>query len=67
MAFESMEDWRMGKKIHNLGEIVAMFRHVQVLTAQGRPVAEVFRSIGVTEVGDYRWRSEFAGLKGDQV
>ena len=31
-------------------------------TAQGGPVAEVIRSIGVTEVTYYRWRSEYGGL-----
>lgn len=35
--------------------------------AQGRPVAEAIRSIGVTEVTYYRRRSEYGGLKGDQV
>ena len=38
-----------------------------MLTAQGRSVAEAIRSIGVTEVTYYRWRSEYGGLKGDQV
>jgi transposase-like protein len=42
-------------------------RQVEVLTAQGRPVAEAVRSIGVTEVTYYRWRQEYGGLKGDQV
>jgi putative transposase len=40
---------------------------VEVLTAQGKPVAEAIRSIGVTEVTYYRWRNEYGGLKGDQV
>ena len=38
-----------------------------LLIALGRPVAEAVRSIGVTEVTYYRWRSEYGGLKGDQV
>jgi len=42
-------------------------RQVDVLTAQGRPVAEVVRAIGVTEAKHYRWRSEYGDLKGDQV
>jgi len=37
------------------------------LSAQGQSVAEAIRSIGVTEVTYYRWRSEYGGLKGDQV
>jgi len=47
--------------------IVAKLRQVDVLLAQGRPVAEAVRSIGVTEVTYYRWRQEYGGLKGDQV
>ena len=57
----------MPRKRHAPGEIVAKLRQVEVLTAQGRPVAEAIRSIGVTEVTFYRWRTEYGGLKGDQV
>jgi putative transposase len=42
-------------------------RQVDVLTAQGRTVAEAIRQIGVTEVTYYRWRNEYGGLKSDQV
>ncbi len=57
----------MARKRHKAEEIVAKLRQVEVLTAQGRPVAEAVRSIGVTEVTYYRWRLEYGGLKGDQV
>ena len=57
----------MPRKRHSAEEIVTKLRQVDVLSAQGRPVAEAIRSIGVTEVTDYRWRSEYGGLKGDQV
>ena len=57
----------MPRKKHKAEEIVAKLRQVDVLTAQGRPVADAVRSIGVTEVTYYRWRSEYGGLKGDQV
>ena len=57
----------MPRKRHRAEEIVTKLRQVEVLTAQGRPVAEAIRSIGVTEVTYYRWRSEYGGLKGDQV
>ena len=55
------------RKRHKAEEIVAKLRQVEVLTSQGQPVAEAVRSIGVTEVTYYRWRSEYGGLKGDQV
>ena len=57
----------MARKRHTAEAIVAKLRQVEVLTAQGRTVAEAIRSIGVTEVTFYRWRQEYGGLKGDQV
>ena len=57
----------MGNKRHTAEEIVAKLQQVDVLTAQGRPVAEAVRSIGITEVTYYCWRSEYGGLKSDQV
>ena len=57
----------MVRKRHTAEAIVAKLRQVEVLTAQGRSVAEAIRSIGVTEVTYYRWRNEYGGLKGDQV
>jgi transposase-like protein len=62
----TMED-TMARKRHTAEEIVAKLRQVDVLMAQGRPVADAVRSIGVTEVTYYRWRNEYGGLKGDQV
>ena len=57
----------MARKRHTAEEIVAKLRQVEVLMAQGRPVADAVRAIGVTEVTYYRWRNEYGGLKGDQV
>ena len=57
----------MSRKRPTPEEIVTKLRPVEVLTAQGRSVAEAIRSIGVTEVTYYRWRKEYGGLKGDQV
>ena len=57
----------MASKHHKPEEIVAKLRQVEVLVGQGKPVADAVRSIGVTEATYYRWRSEFGGLKLDQV
>ena len=57
----------MPRKRHTAEEIVAKLRQVDVLTSQGRSVADAVRAIGVSEVTYYRWRSEYGGLKGDQV
>ena len=57
----------MPKKRHKPEEIVVKLRQVDVLTAQGKSVADAIRSIGVTEVTYYRWKQEYGGLKSDQV
>ena len=48
-------------------QTIAKPRQVEVLTGQGKSVAEAVRAIGVTEPTYYRWRSEYGGLKLDQV
>ena len=57
----------MPRKRHKPEEIVAKLRQVEVLVGQGKSMAEAVRSIGVTEPSYYRWRSEYGGLKVDQV
>jgi transposase-like protein len=57
----------MGRKHHKPEEIVGKLRQVEVLTAQGKPVIEAVRAIGVTEATYYRWRAAYGGLKLDQV
>ena len=57
----------MARKRHKPEEIVAKLRQVDVLTSQGRSVAEAVRTIGVTEVTYYRWRQEYGGLKSGQL
>src|ERR1041384_94471 len=67
MARESRRRITMGKKRHTPPEIVAKLGPVDVLVAQGTPVADAIRAIAVTEVTYYRWRQEYGGLKSDQV
>lgn len=55
------------KKAHTAEEIVAKLRQAEVLVGQGKTVADAVRAIGVTEPTYYRWRTEFGGLKLDQV
>jgi putative transposase len=57
----------MGKKRHTPEEIVSKLRQGDVLVAQGTPVADAIRAIGVTEVTSDRWRQEYGGLKSDQI
>jgi putative transposase len=70
LRLKSLEAYMSGidSELKNLtASMVMLARQVEVMTAQGRPVVEAIRSIGVTEVTYYRLRSEYGGLKGDQV
>src|SRR5215208_7048703 len=51
MAHGSRRRITMRRKRHTPEEIVSKLRQVDVLVAQGTPVAEAIRAIGVTEVG----------------
>ena len=57
----------MPRKHDKPEEIVARLRQVDVLTSQGKSVADAIRAIGVAEVTCYRWRQEYGGLRSDQV
>lgn len=57
----------MGRKHHRPEEIVAKLRQVEVMTGQGRSVAESVRMIEVSEQTYFRWRAEYGGMKTDQL
>ena len=57
----------MPTKRHTPEEIVSKLRQVDVMVAQGQPIATAVKKIGVTEQSYYRWRNEYGGLKLDQV
>lgn len=60
-------DGTMARKRHKPEEIVAKLRQVDVLTGQGKSIAEAVRTIAVTETTYFRWRAEYGGMKSDQV
>lgn len=57
----------MARKRHKPEEIIAKLRQVDVLTGQGRSIAEAVKTIAVTETTYFRWRLEYGGMKSDQV
>ena len=60
-------DGTMARKHHKPEEIVAKLRQVDVLTGQGKSIAEAVKTIAVTETTYFRWRAEYGGMKHDQV
>ena len=55
------------KKRYTAEQIIGLLRQTEVELAQGRSVGEICRGLGVSEASYYRWRSEYGGLKLDQV
>ena len=55
------------KKRYTAEQIIGLLRQAEVELAQGRSVGEICRGLEVSEASYYRWRSEYGGLKLDQV
>ena len=57
----------MARKRYKVEQIITMLREADVLSAQGKTVAEITRKLGVTTVTYYRWRKEYGGMEVDQA
>jgi transposase-like protein len=57
----------MARKKHTPEQIIGKLREIEVGLAVGRSVAEMCRSIAVSEQTYYRWRAEYGGVKLDQA
>ena len=57
----------MSKKRNRPEEIIGKLRDADVLISQGKKVVEVIKSLGVTDVTDYRWRQEYGGMSVPQA
>lgn len=52
---------------HTVEQILSKLREAEVALSKGQPVAQVCRTLSITEQTYYRWRNEYGGLKVDQV
>lgn len=57
----------MPRKKHSVEQVIHKLREAEVQLSQGRSVAEVCRSLGITEQTYYRWRKEYGGLRMEQA
>jgi hypothetical protein len=57
----------MPTKHHKPEQIIAKLRQIEVLTAQGKPLAASCKEAGISEQSYYRWNKEYGGLKLDQA
>jgi putative transposase len=57
----------MAKKVFKPEEIINKLREAEVLSSQGKPVAEICRGLGITDQTYYRWRKEYGGMGTEQA
>jgi putative transposase len=57
----------MRKKRYRPEEIISKLREVDILLGQGHTVAQVIKSIEVSDVTYYRWRKEYSGMNTSQA
>ena len=57
----------MAKRKHTPEQVTNKLREAEVAIATGSTVAEAARRIGVAQQTFYRWRTEYGGLRTDQV
>jgi len=57
----------MPRKNYRSEEIIPKLRESDVLISQGQTVASAIKSLGVSEVTDYRWRKDYDGMSTTQL
>ena len=58
---------RSNRTRHRPEEVVAKLRQADEALAKGTPLAEVARSLGVSEATLHRWRAEYGAVDRDAV
>ena len=56
----------MSRKRYTIEQIISMLREAEVALAQGQPVGQACRALGVSEQSYYRWRKEY-GITGSSM
>ena len=57
----------MPRKTFTPEQIIAKLRQIEVLIAQGKSAGIASKEVGISEQSYYRWRSEYGGMKLEQV
>lgn len=57
----------MKKRRHTPEQIIRKLREADQLLADGQPIAEVARQLGVSEPTYHRWRNQYGGMKADDA
>ena len=55
------------KKGYSSEVIIRNLRQAEVLLHEGKPIAEVCRSLGISDSTYYKWRREYGGMQVSQA
>lgn len=55
------------RKRHTPEEIIRKLREAERLKAEGATIAQICQQLGTSEQTFYRWRSQFGGMKADDM
>ncbi len=56
-------DHEMKRRRHTPEQIIRKLREAEVMQSDGKPVAEICRSLEVSEQTFARWRNQYGGMK----
>ena len=56
-----------GKKGYNTEAIIRKLRQAEVMLNEGKSIAEVCRSLSVSDSTYYKWRKEYGGMQVSQA
>jgi len=57
----------MKRRRHTPEEIIRKLRDADAQLATGAPVAEVSKTLGISETTFHRWRAQYGGMKAGQA
>jgi len=55
------------RKGYNTEAIIRKLRQAEVMLHEGKPIAEVCRSLGISDSTYYKWRKEYGGMQVSQA
>lgn len=55
------------KKGHSSESIIRSLRQAEVMLHEGKPIAEVCRSLKISDSTYYKWRKEYGGMQVSQA
>ncbi len=57
----------MKAKRHTPNQVIAKLREAERMLGEGKPIAEVAKALGVSEVTFHRWRNQYGGMKAEDA